>query len=275
MSLNLKTKKKTPRKAVEGAKILNRIFERDFDKGAIFCEISGTMGSGKTSLSLGFADRIMKKNPDEIIFWRESIDSPAQWNKIGSNKFQILSDSPIEIRELSNKNEVAPIKVNYFDSFKELNNMVKPQMLNVVYFQHPSRWLDLINYLTYNVQFQSIFLDEYEDVVPQRCSNALPEKQWSKNELFANSIKKIRKSLISVFGNTQSNMDVDVRVRSKLQFYIYCYGARRDKLSPISKQAIQSLQIGTAWVDSGHSLFGQFTFPPYFPKKKVYSVRYV
>lgn len=276
MSLTPKEKKdKKPKKYIQGKILLDRIFERDADKGAVFVETSGIQGCGKTSLNLGFADRIMEDNPEEIIYWRESVDNPCQWNKIGKGKYQILSekDNPIEILEITNNLRPAKIPVYYFKGFKELDSMVEPGMLNVVYFKYPSRWIDLVNYLCNSADWQSMFWDEYEDVCPSRCSNAEPERQWSKNELLANSLKKIRKSRISIFGNTQSNMDADVRVRSKVMFWIYLYGARRDKLSPVSKSAISSLKIGTGWVDHGHSLFGQFTFPPYVPMEQIYTVR--
>jgi len=68
-------------------------------------------------------------------------------------------------------------------------------------------------------------------------------------------------------------MDIDYRVRSKAMMWIYCYGARVDELSPISKRAVYSLQIGTAWIDHGHALFGQFKFPPYLPKKRIFMIK--
>jgi hypothetical protein len=132
-----------------------------------------------------------------------------------------------------------------------------------------TKWLLFIQRLGETPRWQTIFLDEFEDIAPQRCSG----DSWKRNDEFANRIKQIRKSLVSVIGNTQSIMDVDYRVRSKAMMFIYCYGARVDELSPVSKRAVHSLKIGTAWIDHGHALFGQFTFPPYLPKKKIFMVK--
>jgi len=276
MSLDLRSKvKKQPKKAVQGKILLDRIFERSVDKGAVFLEISGIQGCGKTSLSLGFCDRIIDNNPAEIIYWRESIGSPCQFTKIGRGKYQILSerDYPIEVLEITNNLNPAPIKVIYFNGLDDLVSKAKPQMINVVYFKKTVTWIDFIQKLGRSADWQTLVWDEYEDIVPQRCDNTPPDKQWTKNDILAGSLKQLRKSRVSLFVNTQSNMDADVRVRSKIMYWIYLYGSRKDKLSPVSRGAIQGLRIGVGWVDHGHSLFGQFRFPPYLPKKHVYLVR--
>jgi len=264
-------KNKMPKKAVQGKILLERIFERNPDRGAVFTEVSGIQGCGKTSLSLGFATRIMKKNPEELIFWRESLDSPCQFMKLDSDKWQILSERsyPLDVYEVTNDMQIADIKIRYFVGFSELLKMAKPGMLNVVFFKDVSKWMPFIQRLGETPRWQTIFLDEYEDIAPQRCSGDI----WKRNDAFANRLKQIRKSLVGLVANTQSTMDADFRVRSKIMMWIYCYGARVDAISPISKRAVHSLRVGGAWIDHGHSLFGQFTFPPFLPKKSIYMIK--
>lgn len=276
MSLTPKSAIRKPKKAVQGQILLDNIFSRDADRGATFTECSGLQGSGKTSLALGFADKIMSINPSEIIYWRESVGTPCQFTKIGTGKYQILieKDYPLEILEITNNLlPVEDVKIIYFTGLNDLYQKSKPKMLNVVYFKKPISWIDLILFLGNKPEWQSLFWDEYEDIVPQRCSNAGEDKQWSRNEQFAQSLKQLRKSRVSLFANTQSSMDVDVRVRSKIMYWVYLYGSRRDKISPVSKGAIQSLSVGSGWIDHGHSLYGQFTFPPYLPGKRIFTMK--
>ena len=261
--------KRLPKKAVQGKFLLDRIFERDYDKGATFVEISGIPGCGKTGLALGMAERIMKNNPNELLFWREGTGSPCQFAKL-EGKYQILAEKsyPLKVLEITNDLLPADIPIRYFRSYQELIGMAKPGMLNVVYFKDLYKWVDFLDRLRLLPDWQTCFWDEYEDIAPQRCKGIV----WQKNDKLANTLKQLRKSRVGIIANTQSSMDADFRVRSKLMYWIYLFGARKDELSPVSKGAVHSLRIGAGWVDHGHSLYGEFTFPPYLPKSHIYVV---
>jgi len=264
--------KRVSKKAVAGRLLLEKIFERDIDKGAVFAEISGIPGSGKTSLMIGMSKRIMKDNPEELIFWRESVGSPCQFTKFGDpSKWQILAEEsyPLQVLEITNKLKPAPVSVKYFRDYQELMRMSKPGMLNVVYFKDLYKWIPFIDRLRLLSDWQTVFLDEFEDICPQRCSGIT----WRMNDKLSNSLKQLRKSRVSIIANTQSSMDADFRVRSKLMFWIYLYGARKDELSPISKSAVRALRVGSGWIDQAHSLFGQFSFPPFVPQSYIYVVQ--
>ena len=176
---------------VEGRKLWDLLFQRDNNFGGFLAGLFGIMGSGKTSLMIQMARRIMHENPDEIIFWREPLGNPLQARNIGDN-FQILCErrypvKPWVMHPHSNK-PTDDIKVRKFIGFKGLLRMVKPQMLNVVYFNQNWRWIGLVDKLKRWGSWQTLFLDEVEDVIPGRCKG----KAWEMNERFANSIKEIR-----------------------------------------------------------------------------------
>jgi len=268
--LQTNDKKRVSRKTVQGEILLKRLFERDTDKGAYFLEILGVQGCGKTSLMLGLATKMMNEYINELIFWREPINSPCQFPKIG-NDWQLLTEKryPLEIREITNNLELAPIKMRHFRGFKELLAMAKPSMINIVYFKDLYRWIDFLAVLRTLPEFQTVFWDEYEDICPQRCRGII----WNKNDELSNTLKQLRKSRVNLIANTQSSMDADFRIRSKKTHTIYLYGARVDKLSPIRRQAVSNLRVGSGWIDHGHSLFGLFKFPPYTPKEHVYVVQ--
>lgn len=271
MSLTPKIKnKRIPKKAVQGEILLNRCFERNYDMGAYYLEILGIQGSGKTSLMLGMATKMMRIFSHELIFWREPVGSPCQFPKIG-DKWQILVEKnyPLNTLEITNKLQPINMKIKYFDNLDELLDIAKPKTLNVVYFKDMYKWIDLLLLFRNLSDFQTVFIDEFEDIAPQRCRG----KVWGMNEKLANNLKQLRKSRVNLITNSQNGMDIDFRIRSKRTHTIYLYGSRVDKLSPINKRAIHKLSIGTGWIDFGNSLFGQFSFPPFKPMKQIYMIQ--
>jgi hypothetical protein len=271
-ALNLsEPKKKLSKQAAMGRNLLDKVFERDTDKGGLVTEITGISGSGKTSLLLGFATRIIKNNPGELVYWREAIGSPCQFNKIDDSiGYQLLVEKRYHLRalEITNNLRHAPLEIRPFRGVKELIKISKPGMLNVVYFKDLYKWVDLILALRLLPGWKTLLWDEYEDIVPQRCKGIA----WQKNDDLSNNIKQLRKSGINLIMNTQSNMDADFRVRSKIMSWIYCYGSRVDSLSPVTDSAVHGLRVGEAWIDHGHSLFGKFSFQPFKPKEHIYTI---
>jgi len=58
------------------------ITSRRVSTGGCTNEILGPQGTGKTSLMLSYACRIMEENPDEILIWRDSYQSQCQFNRL-------------------------------------------------------------------------------------------------------------------------------------------------------------------------------------------------
>lgn len=269
--------KSIQKSAVMGRKLWQKFLHRDYDFGGFLVEVNGIMGSGKTSLMLGMADKILKLHPKETVFWREPVANPMQITKIGDpSKFQFLCDRrhPVVLYEVTDKGLVKSndLNIRFFSGIKQLIDKSKPGMVNVVYFADLSKWADLLMRLRFNAGWQTVFIDEAEDVVPQRCSNKNGH-QWDKNEMLAANAKQIRKNQVSLVYNSQTgSSDVDSRFRSKSMMFFYLYGSKYDERSPLSKGAIRSLKVGSAWIDYGHSLFGRIQFKPYVPKGPKYMV---
>ena len=264
------SKRKIPKKEVMGEILVKKIFERDFSKGGQFIYVTGSQGSGKTSLALGFATKIIRDNPEELVFWRESLNAPVQFTKYNGD-YQILCERrfPIDIREITDKRKITKdIHVRYFEGFKQLMLQALPGYLNVVYFKEPSKWTDFIRFLIVYPGFKSVFLDEMEDVTPEFSGG----DEWRRNKLFSEAIKQCRKGCITLIGNSQNISDCDHRIRKKATMFIFLHGAIVPDESPIKKNAVQSLPIGSAWLDFGHAEYGQFTFPPFKPIPKSYVV---
>ena len=256
---------------IEGEKLWNLIFQRDLNFGGMLTGIFGIMGSGKTSMLHHITRRIMKENPNELVFWREPLNNPLQVHNNGCN-FQILCEKrhPVTVKILSDHGliQTDDIPVRLFSGFKDLLKKAETGLINVVYLDDLSRWIRLIDVLKLTYGWKTCIFDEMEDVTPMRVSG----KSWTLNEQFANSLKEIRKSYISIVYNTQSQMDLDYRISSKTMMHCYLYGSRKDEHSPIFKGTLQALELGSAWLDLARARFGLIKFDPVLPQQPTYYV---
>jgi len=258
------------RLSFEGEKILKRIFKRDKAEGGVSVETVGPQGSGKTSFDLHIAMKIMKKYPDELIFYRDSIESPVQFNRIDNWRIYAEEGVTLKFRDYST-NRYFDLPVYTFKNFDELYDIAKPGLLNVVYFKKEYTWIDFLNYLRRHMHrgsgWKSVFLEEYEDISPQYAAGT----GWTKNLIYSKNAKNIRKGLVSTFANTQSKGDVSHMVRSKLMIHSYLRGSTVDDNSPIDQRAIDKLDIGEAMIDYG-SNFGKITFRAFPPRLPIFEV---
>jgi hypothetical protein len=256
---------------IEGQDLWGKIFSRDLNFGGMLVGIFGMMGSGKTSLLHHITRRIMKENPDELIFWREPMNNPLQVINSGCD-FQVFCEKnhPVCAQQLSGNQlrYIDTIKIRKFSGFYNLLKMADKDKINVVYLNDHTRWLKLIERLKIYPGFKTLIMDEMEDIVPMRVSG----KSWQMNERFANSLKEIRKCNINLVYNTQNQFDLDYRISSKTMMHIYCYGARKDEHSPVFKGALQNLSLGSAWIDLARARFGMIRFPPVKPKQPLYYI---
>ena len=151
---------------IMGENLWNKLFERDPNFGGVTCGFYGIPGSGKTSLMLQIVKRIVKRKPNEIIFWREPVGVPIQITNLGL-PVNVYSDngSNILVKELTEEG-VSPTKdlrIRRFHRVGGLLNMIEPGVINMVYFKDRKGWLRLIDRMKSNLKWQSFFLDEVED----------------------------------------------------------------------------------------------------------------
>lgn len=243
------------------------IMSRNSAVGGCLNEILGPQGTGKTSLMLNYACRIMDENPEEIIIWRDSYDSPCQFNRLKNWEIFAQQGTKLEIKDVNN-NIIVDLPVTIFKDFNDLNNMLRPQQLNVVYVcDQVVGFISLINFFKNIKGWQSIFIDEYEDIAPINASGI----DYRFVGALGREMKNIRKGLVSLFCNTQSKSQIDWRVRDTFMVETYLSGARKNKGISIYQEAINKLEKGTAWV-SWEGKFGRITYPGFEPKYPIYVI---
>lgn len=266
-------KKKLHEVEVKGIELWSKIFARDRSYGGYLGFLCGSQGSGKTSMSLNMADKILREFPNELVLWGEPFGIPAQFQKLKGD-FQILSsvDNKLGLYlmkegEPLHKTDDIPIKTFKYPS--EVIRLCKPGILNVIYFssEHLSKhWLSVFKHFKMDGSWESVFLDESEDIFPFRSRG----KQWYTNETFAEVCKELRKCRINMFFNSQQAFDIDFRLLGKINLLFYFRGARVTKISPVWQGAVSGLKQGQCYVVLDHADFGIVRFPKYEPNKTEY-----
>jgi len=282
-----------------GEIIFDKILSRDPHVGGHGTEVLGAQGSGKTSFLLHLADIFTKRYPDEILFWRESVETPVQFTRFP--KWRIFVERGLHFRILDKLDGGREIDIPYetFDTlpvvsynrqklrdpeffrknqenkeiqddiFSTICSRARGGELTVLYFKEEFSWVDLMRFLRTRPKFQTLLLDEMEEIFPA----ATKEELWHRIEWAKDNFKHIRKGLVNLIGNTQDTTDIDWRIRRKLQIHIYLPGAVPDRRSRVIKKAMSVLKPGEAYMDWCWTLFGKINFPAYRVTDSLWEVR--
>lgn len=268
--------------------ILNKIVEilyrrqlRDESTGGFTSLTSGPTGSGKTSQLFYEAKMFMELYPKEIIFFRDSMLSASNFNRIGK-KWKIFAEAGCDLK-FRNLNTGGSMNVKYktFNDFNELvdkdtgEGWAKPGFLNVIYFKNDYRWIDLLMHLRRVVGWQSVFIDEIEDIIPLNPSKRAGEDRNMRNEKnieFSNNVKKLRRGLVNLLCDTQSEDEIDWRFKRKLNFNVYLRGSRVSGNSRIKQAAVDKLSLGECFIDMENRIYGKSNFTSFPPRKPIIEV---
>ena len=224
---------------INAERILKRIHIHDLDSGGVFTEITGSQGSGKTSVMLSFMDYTIRHYPNEKIFFSNCYNAPFQFVKIGKTNFTIMvkQGTGITFHDRSQRLKEIKPKVIYFKDYDDLYNKALPGKCNAVFLGDRMQWIKFIHYLRSVGEWTHIYIDEMSEIAPAFTSG----KAWKLIKDLALDIKECRKCMLNIHSNTQSVSDIDHRVRSKVMIKIYLPGARSDNISRITQTAIDNL----------------------------------
>jgi hypothetical protein len=224
---------------INAERILKRIHIHDLDSGGVFTDITGSQGSGKTSVMLSFMDYTIRHYPNEKIFFSNCYNAPFQFVKIGMDNFTIMVKQGAGITFHDRNQRLKEIKprVIYFKDYEDLYEKALPGKCNAVFFGDRQEWIGFLHYLRSVGEWVHIFMDELSEIAPAFTSG----KTWKRIKDLSLDLKEVRKCLMNIHSNTQSVSDIDHRVRSKVMIKIYLPGARSDNISRITQPAIDNL----------------------------------
>jgi hypothetical protein len=124
--------------------------------------------------------------------------------------------------------------------------------------------MKFIGYLQSVGEWTWIFIDEMSEIAPSFQGG----KAWKDIGEFSITLKESRKAMQCLFFNTQSPIDIDHRVRTKIMTRIFLPGARTEAGCRVHQDAIDNLHINRvmgneAYIDS-NGRFGMVTFKDIF-----------
>ncbi len=255
--------------AIEGIKIY-KMFYNDYNPnfGGSVVGISGSQGSVKTTVCLDLVEKKIKHHPEEILFWRETLKSPMQCERLLYSDYRIYVEEGYDLKFFKptlNKNILIPI--HYFSDIDELYSMVSGGVLNAVFFKSKKSWTDLIDKCNIESNtWTTVFLDEMEGLYKAGANNQSEDRWWDWMDDSGEVIKECRKSHTSIFGNYHDENIIDHRVKGKFMFFLYGFGA----VTNASRTRVRQIMVdgckqGEFCIAQGRNRFGKIKIETFYP----------
>lgn len=203
-----------------GRKLIQSIYKRDVNAGGSFTEISSAPGAGKTALTLSLGKQIIKRSPNELVYFSSAYGSPLQFFRI-PHKIYVQEDLDLIFW---NRNKEQPVEIKHirFKDFEDLYNKSSPGVLCCPFFGSRENWMNFTEFLLSKRGWKTVLIDEISEVAPAGARDEL----YKKIEYFAeHTLTQARKCFVTVIGNTQVYSGTHWKVRRKLNNRIYLPGA--------------------------------------------------
>lgn len=253
--------------------ILSRCHLRNPDEGGVFTLVTGSQGSGKTSVLISFLNYTLTHHPEEKCFFSNCLNSPIQFPKIGKDRYVIMveKDSGITFRDRDQHLKQINPYVIVFDGFQDCYDKAPLGVCSAVFFKDRMQWMGFIHFLRGVGEWVNVFIDELSEISPQFQSG----ETFHQIGRFASDLKETRKCMINIHTNSQSVSDIDPRCRAKAMIRVYLPGARPENTSRIQQKAIDNLtenhQLGNEAYLEYSGKFGKTIFKDiYKPVKNVH-----
>lgn len=247
---------------VQGKKLWNELFKRDYEKGALSMLVLAPKGSGKTTLMATVALASLRLG--DIVLWRGR--SRDYWPRFPPEITHVLIHENIKLHvvrqkpgERYGKDITDRYNIETYSTMEDLYEKIKPRTINVIYEPHyhkPSQklaeqigwdnwvegifwWYDFISMLAQRVdaRFMTLVFDEIHDIFPAGSSGY----RWAAIQYMERPLSETREKLIYLWGATHDYTHIDPRILQKFDGFIYLRGARaspkvsmmRDKNAPM------------------------------------------
>ena len=255
--------------ASEGKRLYQLLYKNyDFNFGGSVVGISGAQGSVKTTVCLDLVEKKLLHHPDEKIFWRETLKSPMQCERLIDSDYKIFVEEGYDVKFIKSKtsSRVYP-EAYFFKDVDDLYNNSECGVLNTVFFKNRKGWTDLISRCNMDsLIWTSVFLDEMEGLFEAGSNNQTKDKWWDWMAESGHVIKECRKSHTSVIGNYHDENLIDHRVKGKFMFFLYGFGAIVNRArSRIKQGMVDACRRGEFCIALGRNRFGKIQVVNYYP----------
>lgn len=221
---------------------MESLLAQDVNAGGHICEITGGVGSSKTSFALSCAKYSLKTYPKTKIFMNEGFLAPLQCLRIGleNNTFWIEDGCRVIFRDRKRKLQRANVEPEHFKDFKDLYDRAVFGKINNIFFPDRARIMDFIGWLRSMGEWNIVIIDEIGEVCP--ASNS---RLWKKVDWFADVCQSLRRNFIKMYYTTQATSDISWMIRTKISYKVFFSGAYQDKHCRVSQNMIDCLQRNT------------------------------
>jgi len=276
---------------IMGERLYSKMYKyHDDEWGSSVGGVIGGQGSVKTACCLDIAQKKMKYQPSEKIFWHETIGSPCQFLKIIDYPYKIFieNDLNLEFVDITNNKIIYP-DVVFFSDIEELYTKSKYETLNVVFFDDKKSWIcynnkqktdkvGLLEFLMTDTKagndWQTIIVDELQTLFPEDCDNQTEDKWWNWTHDAALKIMECRKSRVGFVGNYHNPNAIYHQIINKFMFHLWGFGSR-PRQTRVNQNCVDQLKLGEFWIDHQGTLFGKIKIDTVFnPPSINWVVRY-
>ena len=254
---------------VEGPRLYKLLYnDYDFNFGGSVVGISGSQGSVKTTVCLDLAEKKIRHHKDEKIFWRETLKSPMQCQRLLHTGYEVYVEEGVDIVFVEALTQrVVPHKKTFFGSVEELYDMCENGVVNVVFFKDNQKWTSLIDVCNmHGFNWNTVFLDEMEGLYEAGANNQTEERWWDWMSDSGHVIKECRKSHTSVVGNYHDENLIDHRVKGKFMFFLYGFGAIVNaQRSRVKQSMVDGCKRGEFCIALGRNRYGKIMVNTFYP----------
>jgi len=275
--------------------LFNTLLKNSDKYGGRICLITGEQGSGKTTMLRRLAEAylsqgtvvIWRGRPVEQIHWvpnwkercvffHHSDDEFTAYDVRGTVSINITDELDVkeytDARDLYKKLEDGKINVVYEPTTFKFSKGVG--LVDVVYksvskkaakklLKQPQEgnlfWFEVIYVLIHrhDTKWFALLLDEADDIFPESPQGI----RWRFQEWAKNVMRDLRKTRTNFVICTHAINDLDFRIRSKIQFWIYMKNAKVPRSSIVKPYVTSYLKRGQFIIENG--LFGVGVVEPY------------
>ena len=277
-------------------RLLDDLITNRESRGGRLCIITGEQGSGKTTMLRRLAEAFLEQ--DTIVIWRGRQVEQVHWIPNWKERCTFWHWSRDEfkaydVRGAAKLDITDELDVRTYDNPPDLLSSLEHGKLNVVYepstfyFTKSLRLLDVIRksaglkiarkamnqphegeliwfelfYLLVtrmDTYWYAVLLDEADDIFPESPQDL----RWKLQEWAKNILRDLRKTRTNLVMCTHALSDMDYRIRSKIQFWIYMRNAKIPETSVIKKKELTcQLSVGQYIIENGY--FGVGWVAPY------------
>jgi len=279
--------------------LFNNLLKNSDKYGGRTCLITGEQGSGKTTMLRRLAEAYLSQGT--VVIWRGRPVEQIHWIPNWKERcvfFHHANDEfkAYDVRGTVSINITDDLEIKEYTGAYDLYTKVVEDKINVVYepttfyfsegiglidvvyksvskkaanklLERPQEgnlfWFELIYVLIHrhDTRWFALLLDEADDIFPESPQGI----RWRFQEWAKNVMRDLRKTRTNFVICTHAINDLDYRIRSKIQFWIYMKNSKVPRTSIVKPYIPSYLKRGQFIIENG--LFGVGVVEPYEPPK--------